>query len=106
MTEEEKKQIQIVNNFVMYCRGFEEKKFTEKELFTAIEFLDELIQKQQKEIVNRDKVIDKMAEELRYQNGMQQDEIFCVEICKGEKCNKEECKDKIKQYFINKAEEK
>ncbi len=83
MTEEEKKQIQIINNLIMYCRGFEDKKFTEQELFKAIEDTYILIQKQQeeledykmeynhwcqlaidrkKEIEKKDKIINKLKE--------------------------------------------
>lgn len=65
MTEEEKKQIQIINNFIMYCRGFEERKYTDRELFLAIENISDLIQKQQAEIEKKDKMIDFMIEWIR-----------------------------------------
>lgn len=50
MTEKEKKIIQPIYNFLMYCRGFEERKFTDRELWEAMENTYDLIKKQQKEI--------------------------------------------------------
>ncbi len=50
MSEEEKKQVQIINNFMLYCRGFENKKYSDTELFIALEDVSDLIQKQQEEI--------------------------------------------------------
>ena len=45
-----------------------------------------------------------MAEELRYNCGMGQDDIFCDRICKGT-CNKAKCKERIIEYFTKKPEE-
>ena len=51
----------------------------------------------------KDKQIDLMAEAMRYYNGMQQEQDFCIEICEKKECNIEKCKDCIKQYFENEA---
>lgn len=53
----------------------------------------------------KDKQIDLMAEEMRYYNGMQQEQEFCIEICEKKECNIEKCKECIKQYFEEKAKE-
>lgn len=53
----------------------------------------------------KDKTIDLMAEAMRYYNGMQQEQEFCIEICEKKECNIEKCKECIKQYFENKAKE-
>lgn len=57
------------------------------------------------ELKNKDKQIDLMAEAMRYYNGMQQEQEFCIEICEKKECNIEKCKECIKQYFENKAKE-
>lgn len=54
----------------------------------------------------KDKVIDLMAEAMRYYNGMQQKQEFCIDICEEKECNIEKCKERIKQYFENKAKER
>lgn len=59
-----------------------------------------------KQLQNKDKQIDLMAEAMRYYNGMQQEQEFCIEICEKKECNIEKCKDCIKQYFENKAKER
>lgn len=51
----------------------------------------------------KDKQIDLMAERLRYESSMQQE--FCIDICEEKECNIEKCKERIKQYFENKAKE-
>ena len=53
----------------------------------------------------KDKVIDLMAEAMRYYNGMQQKQEFCIDICEEKECNIEKCKDCIKQYYENEAKE-
>ena len=56
-------------------------------------------------LLEKDKIIDLMADELRYQNGMGQDDLFCYDICKNyEYCDKEICKDRIRDFFTKKAE--
>lgn len=47
----------------------------------------------------KDKIIDLMVERLRYYNGMQQKQEFCIDICEGKECNIKKCKERIKQYF-------
>lgn len=54
-----------------------------------------------KQLQNKDKIIDLMAERLRYYNGMQQKQEFCIDICEGKECNIKKCKERIKQYFEN-----
>jgi len=58
-----------------------------------------------KQLQNKDKQIDLMAEAMRYYNGMQQEQEFCIEICEKKECNIEKCKECIKQYFEEKAKE-
>ena len=53
---------------------------------------------------NKDKQIDEMAETLRYYNGMEQEQCFCIDICGEKECYMKNCKDKIKQYFERKVE--
>ena len=53
----------------------------------------------------KDTTIDLMAGAMRYYNGMQQEQEFCIEICEKKECNIEKCKECIKQYFENKAKE-
>ena len=50
-----------------------------------------------KQLQNKDKIIDLMAERLRYYNGMQQKQEFCIDICEGKECNIKKCKERIKQ---------
>ena len=57
------------------------------------------------ECENKDKQIDLMADAMRYYNGMQQEQEFCIEICEKKECNIEKCKECIKQYYENKAKE-
>lgn len=58
------------------------------------------------ELEKKDTVIDEMADTLRYYNGMQQDQCFCIDICEEKECDMKNCKNRIKQYFYKKAEEK
>lgn len=58
------------------------------------------------ELKNKDKIIELMAEAMRYYNGMQQKQEFCIDICEEKECNIEKCKERIKQYFENKAKER
>lgn len=112
MTEEKNKQIQIINNFIMYCRGFEEKKYTDKELFTAIENVGELIQKQQTENKKKDKIIDVMAEHI-VSSAIVDDTVCAIKFCEIEEdcthekmlsCTKQYFENKVKQYFERKVE--
>ena len=53
----------------------------------------------------KDKMIDEMAETLRYYNGMQQEQCFCIDICGEKECDMKNCKERIKQYVEYKVEE-
>lgn len=58
------------------------------------------------EIKEKDKIIDNLVDNLRYYNGMQQDDIFCNQICSNkENCDRENCYYRIKEYFENKVKE-
>ena len=54
-----------------------------------------------KQLQNKDKIKDLMAERLRYYNGMQQKQEFCIDICEGKECNIKKSKERKKQYFEN-----
>lgn len=56
------------------------------------------------EIEFKDKIIDLIAETLRYYNGMKQEQCFCIDICGEKECDMKNCKDRIKQYFERKVE--
>lgn len=53
----------------------------------------------------KDKIIDLVAETLRYYNGMEQEQCFCIDICGEKECDMKNCKDRIKQYYERKVEE-
>ena len=55
------------------------------------------------ELEKKDKVIDLMADDLRYYEGMQQDQLFCIDTCEGKMCDEEHCKERIKEYFYKKV---
>lgn len=56
------------------------------------------------ELEKKEKVIDLMAEELRYYNGMQQYAEFCIDTCgEKEECDKENCKNRIIERFEKKV---
>lgn len=61
------------------------------------------------ELEKKDKVIDLIADELRYQKGMRQDDIFCYDMCENDEgvviCDRENCKEHIKEYFYKEASE-
>lgn len=77
-------------------------KFQSKDITKAVDYTFEL----NAELEKKDKIIELMTEELRYQNGMQQDYMFCIDMCDGKSCDKENCKERIKQYFEKKVEER
>ena len=56
------------------------------------------------ELQKKDKIIDEMAETLRYYNGMKQEQCFCIDICGEKECDMKNCKDRIKQYYERKVE--
>lgn len=68
----------------------------------AIEIVLKELEKQDTEINKLNNVIDRMAEELRYEVGMGQDSIFCNDICNHykENCKEEKCRKCIKEYFM------
>lgn len=75
-------------------------------LIQAIDTVSNLIEKQKAELEKKDKIIDNLVDNLRYYNGMQQDDIFCNQICSNkENCDKENCYNRIKEYFENKVKE-
>ena len=96
MNEEEAKEIidnmseQELNNFI----------------FFALQEVEKENQKLKTELKKKDKMIDEMAETLRYYNGMQQEQCFCIDICGEKECDMKNCKERIKQYFENKAKER
>ena len=55
------------------------------------------------ELEKKDKVIDLLADDLRYYEGMQQDQLFCIDTCEGKMCDEEHCKERIKEYFYKKV---
>lgn len=56
------------------------------------------------ELQKKDKIIDLVAETLRYYNGMKQEQCFCIDICGEKECDMKNCKDRIKQYYERKVE--
>ena len=57
------------------------------------------------ELEKKDKIIDKMADALKYYCGEGQDRYFCEEICRDKYCDKENCKGRIIEYFEKKVGE-
>ena len=57
-----------------------------------------------KQLEKKDTVIDLLADDLRYYEGMQQDQLFCIDTCEGKMCDEEHCKERIKEYFYKKVE--
>ena len=55
------------------------------------------------ELEKKYKVIDLLADDLRYYEGMQQDQLFCIDTCEGKMCDEEHCKERIKEYFYKKV---
>ncbi len=68
--------------------------------------LDEYVEQLRKELGQKDKIIDLMAETI---NNHDIDEDICKQMGQKANCNEfentEKCKECIKQYFINKAKE-
>jgi hypothetical protein len=71
------------------------------------EILQEKITRLEQENFKKDKIIDDMAEELRWYNGMGQCDTFCYDICGDEEglviCDKQNCKEHIKEYYYKKV---
>ena len=94
MTTEQEDSIEILKNAIADSYNKITNPLIVKALETVLSMLEE-----------KDKQIDLMAEAMRYYNGMQQEQEFCIEICEKKECNIEKCKECIKQYFENKAKE-
>lgn len=73
-----------------------DKKYLKTRNSVAIETVLNLLEK-------KDQQIDLLSETLRYYNGMQQEQCFCIDICGEKECNMKNCKERIKQYFERKA---
>ena len=59
------------------------------------------------EIEQKDKIINLLADDLRYYEGMGQNDLFCFDTCNHcEYCDKELCKERIKEFYMKKASEK
>lgn len=110
MNEEEKKAIEIVKGLAVYYDDYsllDEEEIEENESVNkSIELILNLIEKLQKELKQKDKIIDLMAETI---NNHDIDEDICKQMGQKANCNEfedtEKCKECIKQYFINKAKE-
>lgn len=106
MNEEER---EIVKKFErLYLKDFNNEKITNEDRLSYIEcaLMTNLIEKLQKELKQKDKIIDLMAETI---NNHDIDEDICKQMGQKANCNEfedtEKCKECIKQYFINKAKE-
>lgn len=75
-----------------------DKKYLKTRNSVAIETVLNLLEK-------KDQQIDLLSETLRYYNGMQQEQCFCIDICGEKECNMKNCKERIKQYVEYKVEE-
>lgn len=73
-------------------------------IFFALKEVEKENQKLKTELKKKDKMIDEMAETLRYCNGMQQEQCFCIDICGEKECDMKNCKERIKQYYERKVE--
>lgn len=110
MTEEEKKAVEIIKGLAVYYDDYsllDEEEIEENESVNkSIELILNLIEKLQKELKQKDKIIDLMAETI---NNHDIDEDICKQMGQKANCNEfedtEKCKECIKQYFINKAKE-
>lgn len=109
----DKQEQEAIEYFKKHIKYFEEQiKFIEA---TDCDYYDEELELYQNRVKQfntvlsmleeKDKQIDLMAEAMRYYNGMQQEQEFCIEICEKKECNIKKCKERIKQYFENKAKE-
>lgn len=90
---DEKEAIKILNRRINQLRL----KFAiTNEDLEAIETVLNLLEK-------KDQQIDLLSETLRYYNGMQQEQCFCIDICGEKECDMKNCKERIKQYYENKV---
>lgn len=51
-----------------------------------------LFNEKDKELETYKKIAEKLADTLRYYNGMQQVQEFCIDICEDKLCDEENCK--------------
>lgn len=92
-----------IEGWKKYCEEIEEEQTEMSNKNCELEFE---IEKLQKELKQKDKIIDLMAETI---NNHDIDEDICKQMGQKANCNEfedtEKCKECIKQYFINKAKE-
>lgn len=92
-----------IEGWKKYCEEIEEEQTEMSNKNCELEFE---IEKLQKELKQKDKIIDLMAETI---NNHDIDEDICKQMGQKANCNEfedtEKCKDCIKQYFENKAKE-
>lgn len=111
MTEEEKKAIEDMNRFAnsidMSCVSARQMQIVLnliEKLQKENEQLRTEVNSLKKELRQKDKIIDLMAETI---NNHDIDKDICKQMGQKANCNefedKEKCKECIKQYFINKA---
>lgn len=92
-----------IEGWKKYCEEIEEEQTEMSNKNCELEFE---IEKLQKELKQKDKIIDLMAETI---NNHDIDEDICKQMGQKANCNEfedtEKCKECIKQYFENKAKE-
>lgn len=72
-------------------------------LNTALKACEKSLIEERTERIKLNNVIDKLVNELRYQVGMGQQDMFCYDICENKEkreCTDEECRNCIKEYFM------
>ena len=110
MNEREKKAVERIEDTFYSDLGKGINKFQKITLYEDsirdVRILLNLLEKLQKELKQKDKIIDLMAETI---NNHDIDEDICKQMGQKANCNEfedtEKCKECIKQYFINKAKE-
>ena len=107
MTEEEKKALEFFKDIIEEFKCCNSEYIIDKDdkygILRYLKALLNLIQKQDTEIKKLNNVIDKLVEELRYDVGMGQLDLFCYDTCENRpkrKCTDEECAKHIKEYFM------
>lgn len=122
MNEEEKKAIEIIKGLAVYYDDYslldeeeiEENESVNKSIELILNLIEKLLKENEqlrtevnslkKELRQKDKIIDLMAETI---NNHDIDEDICKQMGQKANCNEfedtEKCKECIKQFFINKA---